>query len=209
MKGKFITFEGAEGSGKTTQADMLAQRLQKEGRDVVIARDPGSTYTAERIREILLDPRAKMDGICDLFLYSASRRVYVCEIVKPNLEAGRIVISDRFYDSTTAYQGYGSGVDLEIIDYLNHIASMGIVPDLTFLLDIDAEQGLIKAGKRGRADRIEARDMAFHRRVAEGYRDIARKNPERFRVIPWQEGKQDKMHEKIYQETRKLLSPGK
>lgn len=187
--GVLITFEGGEGSGKTTQVKALANALRAQGLQVVDTRDPGGTPVGKEIRGLLLGREyGPMAAACELFLYEASRAQLVQEVVGPALREGRIVLSDRFTDSTTAYQGYGRGLDLGMIRHLNALASDGLAPDLTLLLDLDPRAGLERAGRsastgRGRRDRIEAEELAFHRRVREGYLALARAEPGRIRVI--------------------------
>lgn len=184
-KGSFITFEGIDGCGKTTQAELLANNLKRSGKRVVFTREPGGTEISERIRLILLDMRSSaMFELAELFLYMASRAQLVREVVLPALYDDCIVICDRFTDSTLAYQGYGRGLDIDIITYLGNIATGGLIPDITILLDID----LSEANRRKRdllqpLDRLEYSDISFHQKVRAGYLEIARRNPERFLVL--------------------------
>jgi dTMP kinase len=190
MPGFFITFEGGEGSGKTTQLNALLAHLRSAGRDPVETRDPGGTPIGKRIRALLLDPACggRMAPAAELLLYEASRAQLVREVIRPALAAGRIVLCDRFTDSTVAYQGYGRGLDLMLIGRLNALATEGLSPHLTFLLDLDPAEGLLRAGRRmterqERPDRIEGEVLAFHQRVRTGYRAIAAAEPGRVIVL--------------------------
>lgn len=189
MPGLFITFEGGEGSGKTTQLKTLLAHLRSAGRDVVETRDPGGTPIGKQIRELLLDrENAEMAPAAELLLYEASRAQLVYEVIRPALSRGRIVLCDRFTDSTVAYQGYGRGLDLALIGRLNALATEGLRPDLTFLLDLDPAAGLARATQRvterqERHDRIEVEVLAFHRRVRSGYQAIAAAESERVIVL--------------------------
>jgi dTMP kinase len=189
MPGLFITFEGGEGSGKTTQLKVLLAHLRSTGRDAVETRDPGGTSIGKQIRTVLLDPaRGGMTPAAELLLYEASRAQLVHEVIRPALAAGRIVLCDRFTDSTVAYQGYGRGLDLTLIGRLNTLAAEGLCPDLTFLLDLDPAVGLLRAARRMTEpqqvhDRIEGEVLDFHQRVRTGYRAIAAAEPERVIVL--------------------------
>jgi dTMP kinase len=185
MRGFFVTFEGGEGSGKTTQLKALLGHLRSVGRDVVETRDPGGTAIGNQIRGLLLDgENARMDSLTELLLYEASRAQLVQEVVQPVLAAGQILLCDRFTDSTVAYQGYGRGLDLDLIERLNASAARGIRPDLTFFLDLDPVVGLERVKRRltpSRAsrDRLEDEALAFHERVRQGFRALAAREPER------------------------------
>jgi dTMP kinase len=187
-KGFFITFEGCEGCGKSTQSNLLYQYLKKKGLNVVHTREPGGTRAAESIRKVLLDPRNSITPLAELLLYEASRAQHAAEVILPALKAGSIVICDRFTDATLAYQGYARGLDLDTIQKLNRIATQGLVPDLTILLDIAVEEGLAKArglkkGSFATGDRLEREDVSFHRKVRKGYLALARKEPKRIKII--------------------------
>lgn len=188
--GLFITFEGIEGCGKTTQLELLKGFLEKKGLTVVTLREPGGTFLGEKVRPILLNSGDEnIDPIAELFLYEACRAQLVSKVIRPALEAGSTVITDRFYDSTVAYQGYGRRLDVNAINSLNNIATGGLKPDITFLLDCDPKAGLERAWARigsktgPKEDRFEREDFAFHNRVREGYLKIAESEPERVKVI--------------------------
>ncbi len=181
-RGIFITFEGAEGSGKSTQIKRAEAYLKEKGHDVVIFREPGSTRISESIREIILNKEFKeMSPSTELLLYLAARAQLVNEKIAPALNKGKTVICDRFEDSTLAYQGYGRGFDLKVIDKVSfELVRCGMKPDLTMLLDIDPEKGMKRGGRH---DRMEKQSIQFHRKVREGFKDIARKNPKRCVMI--------------------------
>lgn len=191
----FITFEGIEGCGKTTQLRMLAKELERQGRRVMVTREPGGCPIAEKVRAILVDAEnAAMVPLAELFLYAAARAQHVTEVIRPALKEGMIVLCDRFTDATTAYQGYGRGLDLTVITELNRIASDGIAPDLTLLIDCRVETGLARAMARieatagPREERFEQESLSFHERVRNGYLRLAAGNPQRFLTISGEEG---------------------
>ena len=176
--GCFISLEGGEGAGKTTQARLLAAALAARGIAVLQTREPGGAPGAERLRALLLDTDANWSPTAETLLHFAARAEHVARTIRPALAAGRWVICDRFADSTMAYQGYGAGADRGTIAMLTRL--MGIVPDVTFVLDVSAAVAAARLARRGgRADRYEAMDAAYHARVAEGFRAIARAEPER------------------------------
>lgn len=187
--GLFISLEGGEGSGKSTLIGKIQEFLEQEGHDVLITREPGGPPIAEAVRGILLDPQnSKMDALTELFLYLASRRQNLVERILPRLEAGAVVISDRFADASVAYQGGGRQLGLERVDALNAEAIGEHEPDLTFFLDLDPAAGLargpgVTAGDPSSGDRIEREGLAFHERVRAGYREWARRHPERIKVL--------------------------
>ena len=187
--GRFITFEGIDGCGKTTQLRLLAQRLREQGRAVVETVEPGGTEIGRQIRKILLDPaNAAIQPRSELLLYFASRAQNVNEVIRPALDAGQIVLCDRFTDSTLAYQGYGRGLDPEVVLVLDRIACRGLKPDTTVLIDIDLETSLARARRRNERfgqeeSRIDDEHADFHARVRDGYRALARQEPGRFVVI--------------------------
>lgn len=185
-RGLFLSFEGGEGSGKSLQAKVLAEALQKRGREVVLTREPGGTAAGERIREIVLHAQEiALSPEAQVLLYSTARAQNVREVIRPAIEAGKIVIADRFFDSTMAYQGYGHGVALEQIRGVTALACGDVVPDRTFLLDIPVDIGLGRSGWRAQSkwDRFEVLDPAFHERVREGYLRLATAEPRRWAVI--------------------------
>jgi dTMP kinase len=181
----FVTFEGVEGSGKTTQLRHLAAHLAAAGRSVVETREPGGTPAGAGIRRLLLGPDAPpLTPLAELFLYCADRTQHVQQVILPALAGGRVVLSDRFSDSTIAYQGYGRGLDLAMVRALDAHARQGVWPALTFLLDCPVETGLARAlGRAGTADRFEREDIAFHERVRAGFSALAAAEPSRFCVL--------------------------
>lgn len=181
MKGLFITFEGADGCGKTTQLNLLAKHLQERGFEVLITREPGAVGLGEKIREILLNYDGEVSSNCEAFLFLADRAQHIDIIVKPAIETGKIVLCDRHTDSTIAYQGYGRGVDLERLKMLNNLATSGVKPDLTFVFDIDAETSLKRVGKD--KDRMESAGLDFFKKVRNGYLEIAKEEPNRVKII--------------------------
>ena len=180
----FITFEGVEGCGKTTQVRLLAARFAAHGARTLVTREPGGAAISEQIRAILLDN--KNDGMAPMaeaLLYVAARAQFVTEIVRPALASGTVVICDRYADSTLAYQGYGRGLDVGILDQLNTIATGGLVPDITVLLELPVTEGLARRHKEGNANRLDNAGSAFHERVRNGYHALAAVDPQRWRVI--------------------------
>ncbi len=181
----FITFEGPEGSGKSTQAAILVERLRTAGREVVAVREPGGTPAGERIRAILLGEggAVSIDPRSDALLFNASRAQLVADVIRPALARGAVVIADRFADSTLAYQGYGSGLPLEELGALISFATAGLTPDLTLLFDLPVEEGLARKSGSGRTRFEEGFDVAFHARVADGFRALAAASPERWHTF--------------------------
>lgn len=184
-RGLFITFEGTDGAGKTTQIQRLSADLRQAGHDICLTREPGGTPISEQIRDMLLNPdHSEMAATTELLLYAASRAQHVSEVIKPALEAGKIVISSRFADAMVVYQGYGRGLDLERINRLNRIATEGVTPDVTFVLDLPVEIGLQRVQKRrGGLDRLEREKIEFHQRLRDGYRVLAQQEPQRLKII--------------------------
>ncbi len=182
MRGKFITFEGSEGSGKSTQIELAQQYLQERDRKVLFLREPGGVKISERIRAILLDTKTiDMGNECETLLYMAARAQLVEEVIGPALGNGRIILCDRFLDSTIAYQGYGNCVDIATIKKIGEFATQGDEPDLTFLFDLDVREGLERINRP--KDRIENRSLDYHDRVRKGYLRIAAQEPRRVKVI--------------------------
>jgi dTMP kinase len=194
-RGKFITFEGIDGCGKTTQLRMLERYLTSRGIPFISTREPGGTELGKTIRAALLNvSHGGVEPLAELLLYSADRAQHVREVILPALEAGQMVLSDRFYDATTAYQGYGRGFDLQLIAELTELATGGLKPDLTLLFDLDVATGLKRVHRRGdftqgedddeEPDRLDREPLEFHERVRRGYLEIAQREPIRFRLIP-------------------------
>jgi dTMP kinase len=174
MKGMFITFEGIEGCGKSTQSELLRDNLKKLGKEVILTREPGGTAISERIRQILLEPdHAEMLPETELLLYSASRSQHTGQKIIPSIKAGKIVISDRFYDSTIAYQGAARNIESAAIDFLCKFAAYHLQPDVTFLIDLPVKTGLSRI-KSGTADRLEQESVNFHRKVRQGFLELAK-----------------------------------
>lgn len=189
MKGILISFEGIEGTGKTIQSRLLYEYLIKKGYEVILTEEPGGTQIGLRIRDVLLSPEHKtMNSLTELLLYNASRTQHVKEVILPALNRGAVVITDRFSDSTVAYQGYGRGIDLNLIHHLEHIVTEGLKPDITLLLDLDVETGLRRNRGINKTDRLELEDIAFHEKVRNGYIEIAGKEPERIKLIDASKG---------------------
>jgi dTMP kinase len=183
-KGFFISFEGIEGTGKTTQARLLSDRLSDEGYDVIVTFEPGGTLIGSRIREILLLPdHREMSAITELLLYNADRAQHLTETIIPAINESKIIITDRFSDATVAYQGYARGLDMALIESLDCLATRGLKPDLTILFDLDVETGLARNRGANKTDRLELEDLVFHLRVREGYLEIAKLQPERVCIV--------------------------
>lgn len=179
----FITFEGPDGSGKTTQARLLGEYLQARGYAVVVTREPGGTVIGEQIREVLLSLRNRMiRNETEVLLFSAARAQIVAEVIRPALAAGQIVVCDRYADSTLAYQGYGLELDLDALRVITRFATGGLTPDLTFLVDVPVQVGLARRW-RGETNRLDQKDIAYHTRVRNGYLELARAEPQRFVIV--------------------------
>ncbi len=203
-RGLFITFEGTDGTGKTTQIQRLSVDLRQANYDVCLTREPGGTPVSEQIRDMLLNPdHSEMAATTEVLLYAASRAQHVSEVIKPALKAGKIVISSRFADATVVYQGYGRGLDLERIHHLNRIATDGVTPDVTFVLDLPVEIGLQRVQKsRGGLDRLEREKIEFHRRLREGYQLLAKQEPQRLKLIDAQVNP-----EQVYAQIQAVIQP--
>jgi dTMP kinase len=193
-KGYFITFEGPEGSGKSTQAEKLYRKLMSLGHGSVLTREPGGIPEAEAIRGILKDKKYNLSDVAELYLFSACRNMFVSRIVRPNIEKGIHVISDRFADSTRAYQGYAGGIDPGLIERLINDSTGGLSPDLTIILDVDPKVGLMNEVEDSS---FSQKPLIYHERVRNGYLDIAAKNPERCFLTQRVEGEIEQTHEKI------------
>lgn len=188
-RGRFITFEGPEGAGKSSQIQLLGEALTASGREVVLTREPGGTPLAEAIRNVVKGHQGSeaVHPATELLLMEAARSQHVSQVIFPALAAGKIVLCDRFFDSTTAYQGGGRGLDMEMVKHLNLFAAQGVVPDLTLLLDLAPERGFERTGRRvetrGEYDRFELEKLDFHRRVRQAFLSLAAQEPERVKVI--------------------------
>lgn len=180
LRGTFITFEGCEGSGKSTHSELLYNYLKKKGYAVIRVREPGSTMLGEQIRKILLAPENKMSDLCEMLLYMCCRNRLVEEKILPALKGGKIVICDRFLDATICYQGHGGGLDITTIKKIGRLATRGVQPDLTIFLDLKVREGLKRSGGR---DRIEKKPLTYHQRVKRGYLALAKAHPSRVKVI--------------------------
>ncbi len=185
MRGVFITFEGPEGSGKTTQLRLLAPWLESQGYPILTTREPGGTVIGEAIRAVLHDPtHREMSPRAEILLYAASRAQHVDEVIRPALNAGRIVLCDRYYDSTYAYQGYGRGLDLETLRAITTFATTNLSPDLTLYLDLDPAIGLQRRRASGPLNRLDQETLDFHQRVRAGYLELMAREPQRWVTIP-------------------------
>ena len=180
-KGLFITFEGGDGCGKTTQIELLNKYLKSKGYETLLTREPGAKGLGIKIREILLNYDGEVSPTCESFLFLADRAQHIDCIIKPALKEGKIILCDRHTDSTVAYQGYGRGLDIDRINMLNNIATSGLKPDLTIVLDVDVETSMQRVGKE--KDRMESAGIEFFKRVRNGFLEIARKEPDRVKVI--------------------------
>jgi dTMP kinase len=203
MSGKLIVFEGVEGCGKTTQMQMTREWLQNIGVAAIMTREPGGTELGCKLRRLLLEETVGeiIADRTELLLYSADRAQHVETALKPNLEQGKVILCDRFVDSTIAYQGYGRGLDINLINQLNQIATGGLESDITLWFNLDAEIGLKRKRRSGEvADRIEQEEMAFHLRVQEGYTEIAKSHPQRVKQVD-----ASLSQELVQQEIQKIL----
>ncbi|NIM03858.1 dTMP kinase [bacterium] len=201
-KGLFITLEGPDGSGKSTQSLLLAKYLKRKGHKVVRTREPGGTSIAEALRRIILNPRNRISKVTEVFLYEAGRAQHTSELILPALREGKTVICERYADATLAYQGYGRKLDIQMVKELNRIGSFGLKPDLTILLDLDVREGLKRVRKTPgrRMDRMERESIRFHERVRKGYLEIASREPGRVKII-----KVKKTPEKTHLEVVKVI----
>ncbi|HHT04688.1 MAG TPA: dTMP kinase [Hydrogenispora sp.] len=200
-QGIFITFEGIDGSGKSTQAQMLAARLTAEGVPTLITREPGGTVLAEKIRDLLLFAEEDPAPETEILLYAAARAQHVGKVIRPALARGAVVICERFTDSTLAYQGFAAGNDPELIRQMNTFATGGLVPDLTFLLDLTPDQGWRRVQERSSrigTDRIEARGLSFQEKVRQGYLRLAAAEAERFCLLTGSDRTKEEVHQQIW-----------
>ena len=197
-KGLFITFEGADGCGKTTQLNLLAEYLKNRGREVILTREPGGKGLGEKVREILLNYDGEVSDRCESFLFLADRAQNIDIIVNPAVNDGKIVLCDRHIDSTVAYQGFGRGLDIERIKMLNTIATNGRKPDLTIVFDIDVENSMKRVGNQ--KDRMESAGIEFHNRDRNGYLQIVKEEPERIKVVDASQS-----IEKVFEDVKKII----
>lgn len=205
-KGLFVTFEGIDGSGKSTQANALLRKAQEEGFNAVLFREPGGTRISEQIRQILLSTKhSEMDPLTEVMLYSAARAQLTVEMIVPGLLENDIVICDRYFDSTTAYQGYGRGIDIEFVNALIKETAKKLWPDLTFLVDVNADLADKRSGTIGRPDRLEMETKEFKVRVIEGFKEIAKREPERFIILDGNENV-DTITDEVWKHISMLLS---
>lgn len=200
-QGLFITFEGPDGCGKTTQMNLLAQYFEKKGKKVVLTREPGGKGLGEKVREILLNYDGEVSDRCESFLFLADRAQNIDIIVKPAVKQGEIVLCDRHIDSTVAYQGYGRGLDINEINILNNLATGGKKPDLTLVFDVDVETSMKRVGKE--KDRMESAGIDFHNRVRNGYLELAEQEPTRIKVLDATKTIEE-IHEKVVEIIEKL-----
>lgn len=200
MAGTFITFEGIDGSGKSTQLRLLANFLRSQGSDVLVTREPGGTPVGLRLRAALLDGQEEVDPLTELLVFAADRAQHVRRVLRPGLEAGRIVLSDRYADATKAYQGAGRGFSPELISEIVQLATEGLTPDLTLLFDLSVAESSARTRRRSegkqRGDRLDSEDVQFHTRVREAYLELARNEFERFRIIATN-GSLEETHERV------------
>ena len=214
QRGLFLSFEGTEGSGKSTQMHLLVERLRRDGISVVENQEPGATTIGKQLRRILLDPaHREMAPMTELLLMFASRAQAAAEIIRPALERGEIVVSDRFTDSTLAYQGYARGLGFETVLAAQQLALGALLPDLTLSIELDIETGLARAHRRNEDQagslcetRLDLQSMEFHQRVAQGYRKISQAEPRRFRIVDGR-GNPEKVAGRVWAEVKDLVSP--
>ncbi len=197
-KGLFITFEGADGSGKTTQLNMVKDFLTEKGFDVVVTREPGALEIGQKIRNILLHNEGFVSDRCEMFLFLADRSQHIDAFIKPAIEQGKIVLCDRHTDSTIAYQGYGRGQNIDLLKNLNEIAVNNVNPDLTLLFDVSTETAQNRVGSE--KDRMEAAGIDFHSKVRKGYLELQKKNPDRIKLIDANES-----IEEVFKNTKNIV----
>ena len=197
-KGLFITFEGADGSGKTTQVNKIKTFLEEKGYEVVLTREPGALELGQKIRNILLHSTEVIADRCEIFLFVADRAQHVETFIKPAIEAGKIVLCDRHTDSTIAYQGYGRGQDVELLKNLNNIAVNGLKPDLTLLFDVSTEVAQDRVGSE--KDRMESIGIEFHKKVRNGYLELYKQEPDRIKLI-----NANNSIDNVYEDTKQVI----
>lgn len=197
-KGAFITFEGADGCGKTTQSELIKQYLEQKGFDVVWTREPGSKGLGQKIRELLLHYDGDVAPMCEAFLFLADRAQHVEHLIKPAVEQGKIVICDRHTDSTIAYQGYGRGENIEQLRYLNNLATGMTKPDLTFVFDVSTDVAQERVGDE--KDRMESAGVEFHKKVRQGYLELANEEPNRIKVV-----NANNSIEQVFEDAKKII----
>lgn len=204
--GLFITMEGPDGSGKSTQIDLLRDYLSGKGYDIIVCREPGGTKISEAIRQVILNKDfTEMGYMTEMLLYAAARAQLVEEVIRPALEEGKIVICDRFVESSAVYQGIGRGMGIDLVYEVNRYAIGDTMPDLTIMIDIDAQTGISRKKKQAELDRMEREAMDFHERVAEGYRKIAEQHPDRIEKIDGR-GSIEDIHRQITAAVDKIIS---
>jgi len=202
----FITFEGGEGCGKSVQAQALYKRLSQLAIPALLTHEPGGTPLSKKIRDWLKhEENNRISPLAELLMFNASRVLLIDEVIRPELKKGKVVICDRYADSTIAYQSYGRGLDLQIVTAINNVATRGLKPDLTILLDISAEEGLARKKAQKRRDRFEQENIAFHQRVRKGYLELAVNDPGHWMMIDATQPKK-KIEEVIWQKVSRLLS---
>ncbi len=199
QKGLFITFEGADGSGKTTQLNNVKAFLEQKGFDVVVTREPGALEIGQKIRNILLHHDGIVADRCEIFLFLADRAQHVETFIKPAIEEGKIVLCDRHTDSTIAYQGYGRGQDINLLNDLNKIAINGLKPDLTLLFDVSTEVSQERVGSE--KDRMESAGLEFHRKVRNGYLELQKQEPDRIKLV-----NANNSIEEVFEDTKEIVS---
>lgn len=209
MAGKLITFEGCDGVGKSVQIRLLREYLLKKGMEVITTREPGGSQIAEKIRSIVLaGENTEMCDICEAMLYAAARAQHVHEVIAPGLKAGKIVICDRYIDSTFAYQGVARGLGTDFADQLNELATSGIKPDLTVFLDLTPKRAFLRKGGADRRDRLEHMDLSFYDKVYDAYKQLERRYPERFQSVD-ASGEKFATHSKVIEAVDRFLAKNK
>ncbi|MCM1272555.1 MAG: dTMP kinase [Clostridium sp.] len=205
MKNKFISIEGPDGSGKTTQIQLLKEYLEKKGYEILITREPGGTKISEAIRDIILDRAfVEMDYMTEALLYAAARAQLVAEVIKPALSGGKFVICDRFVDSSAVYQGMARGLGVDTVYEINGFAIQNVMPDLTIHLDLPASVGIARKKNQAELDRMELEALNFHEKVAEGYRQLAKRTPDRIYTIDATQPVEN-IHRQILEKLERML----